>query len=269
MPYSILDIMKILPQTNCSECGFARCMTFAVAVIKNGEPLEKCPYLPKEAGHIAQELHKQQKTGKGSSREALDDSRATLQKRLAPVDLKAVAKGLGARYCEEGGSACLELEYFGNPVKIFKDHIAYPAGMDVDPWDDILLYNYVCSGGNTPATGRWISFKELAGIVSHAPGLNLSAFNIIACDEKTASALNENFGRIGAQPVMIETSADLALFFKPLSMTPMLLLYYSGDPEEGTTAQMQFLFDECVAAYLDFEGAFFLIERTKRILTGQ
>jgi len=49
MPLSGLDIYKLLPKTNCRECGFATCLAFAMQLAKKAVALEKCPYLTEEA----------------------------------------------------------------------------------------------------------------------------------------------------------------------------------------------------------------------------
>lgn len=43
MPLSGLDIYKLLPKTNCRECGFPTCLAFALALAKKAVALEKCP----------------------------------------------------------------------------------------------------------------------------------------------------------------------------------------------------------------------------------
>ena len=40
-----LDIYKLLPRTNCKECGYATCMAFANALRKDSSRLPLCPYL--------------------------------------------------------------------------------------------------------------------------------------------------------------------------------------------------------------------------------
>ena len=42
---SILDILKILPKTNCRKCGFPTCMTFAAKVSRQETPPSQCPYV--------------------------------------------------------------------------------------------------------------------------------------------------------------------------------------------------------------------------------
>lgn len=52
-PVSIIDIYKILPQTNCKECGFATCMAFAAALSKGGTTPDQCPDFSKPISESA------------------------------------------------------------------------------------------------------------------------------------------------------------------------------------------------------------------------
>ncbi|HCD38653.1 MAG TPA: acetyl-CoA synthase subunit gamma, partial [Candidatus Omnitrophica bacterium] len=45
MALSGLDIYKLLPKTNCRECGFPTCLAFALSLAKKAVSLEKCPYV--------------------------------------------------------------------------------------------------------------------------------------------------------------------------------------------------------------------------------
>ncbi len=44
-----LQIYKLLPQTNCKECGFPTCLAFAMKLAQKGTELDKCPYVSEEA----------------------------------------------------------------------------------------------------------------------------------------------------------------------------------------------------------------------------
>ncbi len=44
-PVPVIDIYKVLPGTNCKECGFSACMAFAAALSKEEVSYEKCPGL--------------------------------------------------------------------------------------------------------------------------------------------------------------------------------------------------------------------------------
>lgn len=49
MALSGLDIYKLLPKTNCRECGFATCLAFAMQLAKKAISIDKCPYLSEES----------------------------------------------------------------------------------------------------------------------------------------------------------------------------------------------------------------------------
>jgi len=52
MGMSGLDIYKLLPKTNCRECGFSTCLAFAMQLAKKAIETSKCPYLSEEAKKI-------------------------------------------------------------------------------------------------------------------------------------------------------------------------------------------------------------------------
>jgi len=44
----LLEILKLLPKTNCRECGQPTCMVFAARIIEGAKGPEDCPHLEKE-----------------------------------------------------------------------------------------------------------------------------------------------------------------------------------------------------------------------------
>ncbi|MCM8780408.1 MAG: acetyl-CoA decarbonylase/synthase complex subunit gamma [Candidatus Omnitrophica bacterium] len=52
MALSGLDIYKLLPKTNCRECGFVTCLAFAMQLAKKAVSVDKCPYLSQQAKQI-------------------------------------------------------------------------------------------------------------------------------------------------------------------------------------------------------------------------
>lgn len=44
-----LDIYKLLPKTNCKECGFSTCLAFAMALAQKKVSLDKCPHVTAQA----------------------------------------------------------------------------------------------------------------------------------------------------------------------------------------------------------------------------
>ncbi len=49
MALSGLDIFKLLPKTNCGECGVSTCMAFAMKMASKSAELSQCPYVSDEA----------------------------------------------------------------------------------------------------------------------------------------------------------------------------------------------------------------------------
>ena len=45
MAITVMEVLKILPRTNCGDCGQMTCLAFATQVIKEGEDLKQCPHL--------------------------------------------------------------------------------------------------------------------------------------------------------------------------------------------------------------------------------
>jgi len=45
---NVLDIYKLLPQTNCQECGCSTCMAYAAELRTDPAKLSLCPYLPEQ-----------------------------------------------------------------------------------------------------------------------------------------------------------------------------------------------------------------------------
>jgi acetyl-CoA decarbonylase/synthase complex subunit gamma len=49
MPLSGLDIFKLLPKTNCGDCGVPTCLAFAMKLVQKKAELKDCPYVSEEA----------------------------------------------------------------------------------------------------------------------------------------------------------------------------------------------------------------------------
>ena len=47
-----LQIQKLLPKTNCKECGSNTCLAFALKLASKKVELAKCPYASEEAKKI-------------------------------------------------------------------------------------------------------------------------------------------------------------------------------------------------------------------------
>jgi hypothetical protein len=263
-----MEVLKRLPRTNCGDCGQPTCLAFATRVIKEGEDLAQCPHL-EGAGEFQEQIRAQQQAGVGRRRESAAISLEVLQAKVAPLDFAALAAGLGADYGEEGGRPYLAIPYFGFCLQVFKDELRYPPGALADPWDAILLYNYIASQGSRPPAGNWIAYNSLPNSVSKAKTLARLEREVAAHFSGRAAALKEQAAALGAELVSVGgEDADLQAVFLPLPRVPILLLFWDADPEEGFEAQCRFLFDAGVPDYLDLEAMLFLVEHLLARLVG-
>jgi len=260
MAITVMEVLKRLPRTNCGDCGRPTCLAFATQVIKEGEDLGKCPHL--QAGDEFGELIRaQQQAGVGRRRESVAISLEVLQAKVAPLNFAALAAGLGAEFGEEAGRPYLTMPYFGHCLQVFKDELRYPPGALADPWDAILLYNYIASRGSQLPTGNWIAYNSLPNSVSKAKTLVRLERELAAHFSGRAEALKEKAAGLGAEMVAVGgEDADVQAVFLPLPRVPILLLYWDADPAEGFEAQCRLLFDAGVSEYLDLEAMLFLVE---------
>jgi acetyl-CoA decarbonylase/synthase complex subunit gamma len=98
---SPLDVYKLLPRTNCKECGEENCMAFATKLVNREVPIEKCaPLLTKE----------------------YENSYKELKEMLKPA-VKEIVVGVGDHAVKIGGKLVMyrhEFTYF-NPTAIAID----------------------------------------------------------------------------------------------------------------------------------------------------
>jgi len=261
MPHTVMELLKTLPRTNCGDCGQATCLAFATHVIKEGEDLKRCPHLTEAAQAMAGDIESQQAAGLGRRRESLAIALEALQDKVAPLDLAGLAKGLGATYGEDNGRGYVDLDYFSHQLRVFKDQVCYPAGVEANPWDAILLYNYLASQGREEPSGNWITYQSLPNSVSKTKTLKRLEGELAAHFAGKQAQLAEQAAHLGAQPAQVAEDADLQLNFLPLPKVPVLLLFWEADPDEGFPAQVHFLFDGNVSDYLDLESLLFLVEQ--------
>ena len=261
MALTVMEVLKTLPRTNCGDCGQATCLAFATRVIKEGEELSRCPHLSEAAQAMAGEVESQQAAGVGRRRESIAIALEALQEKVAPLDFAGLAGGVGASYGELDGCPYVDLDYFGHRIRVFKDKVCYPEDVQANPWDAILLYNYLASQGKMDATGTWITFQTLPNSVSKTKTLKRLEGELAAHFAGKQPKLAEAAALLQAEPVGIAQDADLQLVFRPLPKVPVLLLFWEADPEEDFPAQVHYLFDGNVSDYLDLESLLFLVEQ--------
>jgi hypothetical protein len=263
-----LHLYKLTPKTNCGECGMPTCLAFATQVIVGQADLDACPNLDKQSlGPFRAQLAEQHQSGIGVKREGFEKALQYLRKEILKWNFKTIAHNLGADLIEAEGGPALTFPYFGQEVLVTHTDVARASGDDLDPYEKILIYNYVIGGGVEPS-GVWVGMESLPNSVSKIKSLKAH------CEERIARAFAGKMQMLpgairhaGRQVPLTEEKVDFAAEFPILPKLRVRVLWWDEDPAEGFEAQTKFLFDTSVLQVLDLESLLFACEQlTDRLL---
>ncbi len=233
-------------------------MAFAVAVAKTGGDPSRCPYidltgltLPEAAADTVSEL----------ARERDLELIRHLKSKIVSLDFSVLAEPLGAAWSANQPDTLI-FSYLGREVTFSKDGILLDNNEPEDPRDQILLYNYVASGGGRRPSNNWLGLESLPNSISKVKTLETY------CEKRLADLFT---GREAEQILNFvrkldgipepETTASLGVIIPVLPMVPQYLLFWDHEPEDGFDAKVKLLFDQHVMDYLDLESLIFSAER--------
>jgi len=272
MALSVLDVYKrLLPRTNCGDCGRPSCLAFASMVVSEGEPLERCPHLEAETVAGAQEeIDAQRAEGKWTRKDLAAEALSWARERAASVRTADLPGRIGGNLVQDDDGDLLELPYFQELLKVRDGRVEKASGEPLTRWEQVFLYNHMAQGGSREPTGAWKGLVELPNTLSKVKSMKRHVEEpLIERFRGRREALLEAGRRLGGEDVTgRESEADAALAFRPLPRVPVLVLFWDEDPEEGYDARVKLLFDETVVEHLDIESILFLSERIRQLLCG-
>jgi hypothetical protein len=194
-----------------------------------------------------------------------------LREKVAPIDFGSVAKSLGARW-DRDDPEILWLRYLGRDVRLGKSDVLLGNDKAVDPRDQILLYNYVHSGGGTKPDGTWIGMESLPNSISKVKTLSTYCERRIAgfLSGKTTQLLSDLGVRLDGYrgPAELGATATASIVVPVLPMVPQYLLFWEEDIDVGVEPKVKVLFDHNVLEFLDLESLVFSAERMAERLIG-
>ena len=273
MPLSVVDIyQKLLPKTNCGECGFPTCLAFASMVVSEKLPLKNCPHIQAAALEAAQkEIDDQHAAGKWTKRDMAADALQWAKERAASMDIVHLPDRIGGHLKKEGDMDILELPYFNGTIVIKPDSILQSNGESLNRWEQVFVYNHIAQGGHKKPTGIWRGLVELPNTVSKMKSMKDQVETpLIETFSGRAKELEQAGIALGGRVANDEESrADVALVFTPLPRVPVMLLFWDADPSDGFGAEVKLLFDETIVEHLDIESIIFLSERLRQLLCGE
>lgn len=275
MALSVIDLYrKVLPRTNCRDCGFATCMAFASMVVSEKLPLSQCPHLTDEMlARYQPELDRQYEAGKWTKKDPAQDALIWAQQRAASMNIADLPERIGGVLVQDDGKAYLDLPYFTGSVLISDTGIRKSDGAPLDRWEQVFLYNHLAQGGKRLPIGKWKAFDQIPNTVSKVKSMKAHVENVLQERfQRKVDELKRACEAIGGRaPTETELpsgegASDLAMVFHPLPRIPVLLLFWDAEPDEGFDAKLKLLFDETIVEHLDIESILFLSEHLTRRL---
>lgn len=270
MSLSVVDLyQKILPKTNCGDCGYPTCLAFAGMVVSEQLPLDKCPHIEPAVLKKAQaELDEQYAAGKWTKKDMAADALVWAKERAASMDIMDLPDRIGGTLKEDGVGPYLELPYFNDSILIRPEQIQKKDGTDLNRWEQVFIYNHMAQGGNAPPTDNWKGLEAIPNTISKMKSMKSHVETPLVerfvghADElkKTALAIG------GLDRSETFPTADVAVYLLPLPRIPVMLLFWDADPADGFDAEAKLLFDETIVEHLDIESIMFLSERIRQLL---
>jgi Domain of unknown function (DUF3786)/Putative Fe-S cluster len=239
-----MDIFKLLPRTDCRECGAATCLAFSVLVFKGEKQLADCPHLDADlAGGV-------QITGlkAANADEALAAGIAALKKQVQAMDFSEAAERLGA-----------DLIVGRLAIRCLGKHFQVDAAGDihtdihVNNWLLMPLLDYVINARGVEPEKDWVPYVDLAG------GRERNPLFMQRCEIPTKEVADRDPGLFfdllalfSGRQVADGLTADRAVVLYPLPKVPMVIAYsYAEDDFEST---LRLLFDRRVEENLSAES---------------
>lgn len=271
MALSVVDLYaKILPKTNCRDCGFRTCLAFAGMVVSEKHPLKNCPYIdPLTLKSAQDELEQQYKEGKWLKRDMAKEALEWAKEKSSSMKLEDIALRIGAEFKTNKGAEQIILPYFNKKIFITKNLIVDDSENELTMNEQTFVHIHMAQGGIAKPSGNMKSFKEFPNTVSKIVSMRDHVETPL---KNTFSGNMEKLGfeceKSGGKNVKDQyESPDLAYLFSVFPKIPVTLLFW--DESDGFEADVKLLFDETIIEHLDIESIMFLSEHLLKMLTNE
>jgi len=243
-----MEIFKLLDQSNCRECGSKTCLAFAGAVYQGIKKIRECQKLDQATIDRYCDDSDSQRTLEQNRDEYL----AILQKEVGKIDLAQAAERVGADFA--GGK--LTLKVLG---KDFSVDISgkLSADIHINPWVAVPFLDYIRQGKGLPATGNWLSFRELKDGKERYPLFQKRCEVPLKQVADTYTDLFDDLVRIfGGKQVDKQFESDISVVLHPLPRVPIMICYWL--PEDGLKSSLNLYFDDTADQNLTIGSVFSL-----------
>ncbi len=243
-----LDILKLLDQSNCRECGEKTCFAFAAAVFKGNRRLEECPRLDEETIRRFSEAHGL-RTIRDDER---DKSLEEMKKAVTGLDLEEAARRTGGRFAD----GKLTVKILGKGFSVDASGNLY-ADIHVNPWVAGPFLDYVLFGKGVSPTGQWVSFRELKNGRERYPLFRKRCEEAMKYVADSYPELFDDMVHVFSGKQMEQAfESDISVVLHPLPKVPIMICYWL--PEEDMASTLNVFFDQTAEENISIGSAFSL-----------
>lgn len=243
-----MDILKLLPKTNCKACHEPTCLVFAVNVFKGKKEINNCPYLLPEVTETFSSGRK--KTDYAT--EELLESVSALKRKIATIDFADAARRTGASFSGES----LIIGIFGKDIRIDRN-ANLQSDIHLHPWLVIPVLNYVLNCSGVELTGRWVSMRDMKD------GMAWNGLFEQRCERPLRRIVDNNpdlfefMAKIfNARENIDDSDADVSIVLPLLAKFPIIIRYWK--PEDGLESKLNIFFDSSAEYNLDLDSIYAL-----------
>lgn len=243
-----MDILKLLPRTNCKACFEPTCLVFAVNVFQGKRLLKECPYVSKELA----ESFSGQPTKKEDSVDELQEHVDKLKREVVKLDFEDAARRTGATYV----NGALIIKVFGKDFRIDKN-ANMSSDIHMHPWIVIPILNYALHCTGLELTGKWVSMRELRD------GMAWGGLFEQRCEKPLKKILDEHMELFelmtqifNAKEIEDDFGSDISIALTPLPKFPILIRYWKAD--ERFESNLNVFFDSTAQDNLDIDSIYAL-----------
>lgn len=247
---NVMEVFKLLDNSNCRKCNKQTCLAFAGAVFQGQAVLSECP-------RLSADIIEKYGDRKNTFRQEQEQENLTiieeLRAQVAACDLEKRAGILGDPY----KNGRITLKILGKPFSVDTTGAVF-TDIHVNSWVLVPVYHYILSSKGRLPVERWVPLRELPS------GEDWYRFFEHRCERSVKKIADthpmffENIIRLfNGREVSPHYDADISLVIHPLPRLPVLICYQH--PEEGLDSSLHLFFDETAEDNLPISSIYSLV----------
>ena len=243
-----LEVFKVLPKTNCRECGETTCLAFAGSVFTGKTGLSSCPV-------IADDVLQRFGSDKSDINPIEEESSAVREKlltQLLALDMHERARSIRAE-CKDD---TITIPILGKLFSIDR-HCNVTTDIHVNNWVLGSVLHYINYSKGIPLSSNWVPLRELPSGKDWYRLFGQQCENVLkSTADKYPDLFSDLVETFRGRMIDERFQSDVAVILSPLPLVPMLICYWH--PEDGMESSLKLFFEDTAESNLGIEGLYTL-----------